>query len=62
MDSSRPTPETVPLDVEAVRALRSIDRRLAGLGRDLETIKWLIILWWALAAFGALGWIVVLAG
>lgn len=47
-----PPPATVPLDVETVRALRSIDRRLAGLNRNIDTIRWLIVLWTALAVVG----------
>lgn len=53
-------PQTVPLDVETVRALRSIDRRLAILNRNIDTIRWLIVLWTALAVVGVV--VTVVAG
>lgn len=57
-----PPPATVPLDVETVRALRSIDRRLAILNRNVDTVRWLMILWTVLAVFGAVVSIVAGAG
>lgn len=47
MTDPTPPPQTVPLDVETVRALRSIDRRLAILNRNVDAIRWLVVLWTA---------------
>lgn len=62
MADPTPPPNTVPLDVEMVRALRSIDRRLAIMSRNIDAIRWLIVLWTVLAVFGALASIVAGAG
>lgn len=54
------SPKKVPLEVEMVRALRSIDRRLALMSRDIDTIRWLIVLWTVLAVVGVV--VTVVAG
>lgn len=54
------TPEQVRRQQFEVDVLRSIDRHLATVAKDIDTIKWLIILGWVVVVLGAL--LAVLAG